>query len=94
MLGDPLALYRMPRESQIAALGFLQYQAEPAEVAELEADGFVRVGTRDEQLALEADGAREYGNPDPTQGARMPRPIGVVAVSSEARERADRFRVA
>ena len=96
MLGDPLALYRMPRESQIVALGYLQWQADPdpvANVAELDVDGFVRVGGREAASDHEVDGSRVWDNPDPTQGARMARPRGVVAVSSEARQRADRFRV-
>jgi hypothetical protein len=94
MAGDPLALYRMPRASQVATLAYLRYQAQPEPVAELDGAGFVRVGTADDLLELDPGAPRDYHNPDPTQGARMPRPVGVQAVSAEARERADRFRVA
>lgn len=99
MLGDPLAVYRLPRASQVELLGLLEADTSPAPV-ELDADGdpedlarWMRTGRRTDP-APGGDGPRQYGNPDPEQGARLPRDPGVQAVNSDARRRHDRFRVA
>lgn len=82
MFRDPLAVYRLSRDSQIEILGFLQSRNEPA------------IDELDPRRQLRAGDDREYHNADPTQGRGMHRPRGVVSVSTEAKERHDRFRVA
>ena len=94
MLGDPLALYRMPRDAQLAVLGLFQYEANPVLEArpEVEIEGYVRVGVRSPAPLVE--GPRRYDNPDPEIGGRLVPDPGHMAISRDARERSNRFRVA
>lgn len=101
MFRDPLAVYRLPRESQVEILALLQADnpgqvedQEDLEGEELEASDYFRIGRRPPASTVTDDGPREYDNPDPDQGARLPRDPGVQAVNTDARRRHDRFRVA
>jgi hypothetical protein len=87
-LGDPLGVYRLPRESQLAILALRWHGHEQLEAAADSSRDLVELKTRQavEPVPLE--------NPDPEFGRTLPRPAWLQAVSSEARERADRFRVA
>ncbi len=80
MLGDPLGLYRLPRESQLVALGLAWFEHEQRHEAPV-----VRTAQARDPLPLV--------DPDPELGRTLSRPSWLVAVSSEARERGDRFRV-
>ena len=82
-LGDPLALYKLPRESQLLALGLRWLEVEDREAAA--GRPLIRTRQAVEPLPL--------GDPDPEHGRTLSRPLWLQAVSAEARERADRFRV-
>ncbi len=83
--GDPLGVYRLPLESQLEILGLRWYEHEEHEEA---AAGASHVRTQQQLEPV------DLVDPDPEHGQSLPRPQWLVAVSSEARERSDRFRVA
>lgn len=91
MVGDPHAVYRLPREAQVELLALLQADDIPGvEAVEADLTNYIRTGRR----RPNDNGPREWRNSDPEQGARLPRDPSVVAVNKDARRRADRFRVA
>jgi hypothetical protein len=99
MLGDPLGVYRLPRESQVVVLGYLEHVEYPhgrptGTQSEIEAaaiaSGFLRIDAPRQPAPVSADPWLA----DPERGRRLPRERGVVAVNKDARERADRFRAA
>ena len=90
MSGDPLAVYRLPRASQVELLGLLSVDRPRAGRHEEGGGGYLRVGPRADPVGP----VRSYDVADPTLGARLPRDPRVVAVDDDARRRADRFRVA
>jgi len=78
MFNDPHGVYRLPRAAQVELLGWMSARASP--------------GKRS-PAGVVASSGREYHNPDPEQGRSMARPSYLVAVSTEAKTRGDRFRV-
>jgi hypothetical protein len=78
-MGDPLALYRCSKEAQLAVLGLRWFEHEQRTRPERKTPAPPPVAQQD---------------PDPNHGRTLPRPPWLQAVNSEARERADRFRVA